>query len=137
MSSIASSVKSSVSSASSSTCNEEPEEIPNSLRQFIVLLVARIVEPIAYVMPFVFVNQSQSLFLHSRIAYLVHKKVPLVIEHLEPDVPKENIGAYSGAIESLFALFQFLTSYQWGKLSDHPSVGRKVCCFKSCLSASS
>lgn len=49
-----------------------------------------------------------------------------MIEYLEPNVPKEKIGAYSGAIESLFALFQFLTSYHWGKLSDNPSIGRKV-----------
>lgn len=31
-------------------------------RNFLALLVCRIAEPIAYVLPFVFVNQSQSLY---------------------------------------------------------------------------
>jgi MFS family permease len=60
-------------------------------------------EPIAYTVIFPFVNSQ--------------------VEFLLPNVPKPKIGAYSGVIEALFALSQFLSFYFWGSLSDR--IGRK------------
>lgn len=63
----AASLKSNRSSSSSSSQTQPPQsepepEVQHSLRQFLVLLLARLVEPIAYVIPFVFINQSELFF---------------------------------------------------------------------------
>lgn len=71
--------------------------------QLFVTLAARIIEPISFTILFPFVNP--------------------MIESLLPSVPPSSIGAYSGALESLFSISSFLCMYQWGKLSDR--VGRK------------
>lgn len=44
-------------------------------------------------------------------------------EYLLPDTDKADIGKYSGAIESAFAIGSFLCAYQWGRLSDR--IGRR------------
>lgn len=47
-----------------------------------------------------------------------------MMEHVLPaDVPRSQIGKYSGFVESVFSLASFLCMYQWGKLSD--TRGRK------------
>lgn len=71
--------------------------------QLFVTLAARIIEPISFTILFPFVNP--------------------MIESLLPSVPASSIGAYSGALESLFSISSFLCMYQWGRLSDR--VGRK------------
>ncbi|WWD21802.1 hypothetical protein CI109_106290 [Kwoniella shandongensis] len=74
-----------------------------SKKQLTVLLTARIVEPIGYTILLPFVNN--------------------IMEDLLPNVPKEDIGKYSGAIESVWALCSIMFVYRWGKLSDR--IGRK------------
>ncbi|KAK0522764.1 hypothetical protein OC834_006150 [Tilletia horrida] len=62
----------------------------------------RITEPVSYTVLFPFVNN----FLHRNL----------------PHVPKTELG-YAGIVESVFAFVQFITIFQWGRLSDR--VGRK------------
>ena len=45
------------------------------------------------------------------------------MEELKVTDDPSNIGLYSGSVDSIFALAQLFTTYQWGKLSDR--IGRR------------
>ncbi|KAK0551528.1 hypothetical protein OC846_003243 [Tilletia horrida] len=76
---------------------------PLPVVQLAVICLMRLTEPVSYTVLFPFINNQ----LHRNL----------------PDVPKEKLGYYAGIVESCFAFVQFLTIFQWGRLSD--KVGRK------------
>jgi MFS family permease len=85
-------------------------QLPPTLRrrapfrsQLAIIMMARLIEPMSITQLFPYINS--------------------MCEHLLPGTPKSNIGRYSGAAESAFAIGSFCFMYQWGKLSDR--IGRK------------
>lgn len=78
------------------------DEIPKS--QVLFLCFIRLFEPIAFFAIFPFVNQ---------------------MIYDTGEVAKTDVGFYSGLIESVFSLTQVIVMIPWGKLADHPRVGRK------------
>lgn len=81
--------------------NSQPTPLP--VVQLAVICLMRITEPISYTVLFPFINN----YLHRNL----------------PDIPKTELGYYAGVVESVFAFVQFLTIFQWGRLSDR--IGRK------------
>lgn len=77
-------------------------EKPLPKRQIMLLCYARLVEPIAFFSIFPFINQ--------------------MIER-NSDLPKADVGFYTGLIESLFSLTQMMVMIFWGRASDR--LGRK------------
>lgn len=71
--------------------------------QLVTLMFIRTVEPLSICQLFAYVNP--------------------MCEYLLPGTDKADIGKYSGAIESAFAIGSFLAAYQWGRLSDR--IGRR------------
>lgn len=78
------------------------DEIPRA--QVLLLCFVRLFEPIAFFAIFPFVNQ---------------------MIYDTGEVPDTDVGFYSGLIESIFSLTQVLVMIPWGRLADHPRVGRK------------
>ncbi|KAL7424049.1 hypothetical protein Q5752_001634 [Cryptotrichosporon argae] len=78
-------------------------QTPLPTSQIAVLMGIRLAEPIAYTVIFPFINQ--------------------MVEELGVTDNPDRIGYYSGIIESVFALVQFLTVFHWARLSDR--IGRK------------
>lgn len=81
---------------------ESADEIPKT--QVLLLCFVRLFEPIAFFAIFPFVNQ-------------------MIFDTGE--VPESDVGFYSGLIESIFSLTQVIVMIPWGRLADHPRVGRK------------
>lgn len=87
----------------SSTATEVKEnEIPAA--QIFYLCCTRLIDPIAFFGIFPFVNQ-------------------MIFDTKE--VPEEDVGFYSGLIESVFSIVAMFATVPWGKLADDPRVGRK------------
>ncbi|ETN39537.1 uncharacterized protein HMPREF1541_05763 [Cyphellophora europaea CBS 101466] len=84
------------------TDEHEVDQIPKV--QIFFLCCARLFEPIAFFSIFPFVNQ-------------------MIFDTGE--VKETAVGFYSGLIESIFSITQMLVMIPWGKLADHPRVGRK------------
>lgn len=85
----------------------EDDDKPLPPFQMFLLCCARVVEPIAYFCIFPFVNQ---------------------MIRDTGDIDEEDVGFYSGLIESLFSLTQMLVMVLWGRAADR--LGRKpVLCF--------
>lgn len=80
----------------------EDEDAPLPRAQIFLLCYTRVVEPIAFFSIFPYINS--------------------MIEHVG-DVEKEDVGFYSGLIESLFSFTQMCVMIFWGKASDR--YGRK------------
>lgn len=76
---------------------------PLNMLQLLTLCAVRIVEPIAFTQIFPYVNDMMASF------------------RLTADPSK--IGFYSGSVESIFAVAQLFSIYQWARLSDR--IGRK------------
>ncbi|KAG7562278.1 hypothetical protein FFLO_02266 [Filobasidium floriforme] len=72
-------------------------------KQLFTLMFIRTVEPLSICQLFAYVNP--------------------MTEYLLPSTDKADIGRYSGAIESAFAIGSFLFAFQWGRLSDR--IGRR------------
>ncbi|THY69482.1 MFS general substrate transporter [Aureobasidium pullulans] len=81
---------------------DEDEDKPLPIGQIILLCYARLVEPIAFFSIFPFINQ-------------------MILE--VGGVKEEDVGFYSGLIESLFSLTQMIFMISWGRASDR--YGRK------------
>lgn len=75
----------------------EDEEAPLPKLQIFLLCYARLVEPIAFFSIFPFVPQ------------MIHEV---------GDIPSDQVGYYTGLIESLFSITQMLLMISWGKASD-------------------
>ncbi|KAG2360854.1 major facilitator superfamily domain-containing protein [Suillus spraguei] len=86
---------------------EKPKSTPLPKGQLAALCIVRLVEPIAFTQIFPYVNEFMSDL------------------HLTDDPSK--IGFYSGLVESVFAISQLCSIYQWAKLSD--VVGRRPVVF--------
>ncbi|KAG2360853.1 major facilitator superfamily domain-containing protein [Suillus spraguei] len=86
---------------------EKPKSTPLPKAQLTALCIVRLVEPIAFTQIFPYVNEFMSDL------------------HLTDDPSK--IGFYSGLVESVFAISQLCSIYQWAKLSD--VVGRRPVVF--------
>ncbi|KAG1736727.1 major facilitator superfamily domain-containing protein [Suillus lakei] len=86
---------------------EKPKPTPLPKGQLAALCVVRLVEPIAFTQLFPYVNEFMSDL------------------HLTDDPSK--IGFYSGLVESLFAISQLCSIYQWAKISD--IIGRRPVIF--------
>ncbi|KAG8943142.1 hypothetical protein FRC03_002645 [Tulasnella sp. 419] len=71
--------------------------------QLAIICISRLAEPIAYTQIFPYINQ--------------------MVEELHVTDKPSEIGFYSGLVDSLFAIAQLFTIYQWGRLSDR--IGRK------------
>ncbi|RYP60721.1 hypothetical protein DL771_010409 [Monosporascus sp. 5C6A] len=84
------------------TKQAEEEDKPLPKRQIFLLCYARLVEPIAFFSIFPYINQ-------------------MVQENGQ--LPKADVGFYSGLIESLFSLTQMIVMMFWGRAADR--VGRK------------
>lgn len=82
--------------------DQAADQIPKA--QVFFLCFARLYEPIAFFAIFPFINQ-------------------MIYDTAE--VPKTDVGFYSGLIESIFSLTQVMVMIPWGRLADHPRVGRK------------
>lgn len=78
------------------------DQIPKA--QILLLCFTRLFEPIAFFAIFPFVNQ---------------------MIYDTGEVAETDVGFYSGLIESVFSLTQVIVMIPWGKLADHPKVGRK------------
>ena len=90
-----------------SNLQKDDHDKPLPRLQIFLLCYARLVEPVAYFCIFPFVNQ--------------------MIKDTG-DIKEEDVGFYSGLIESLFSLTQMLVMIFWGRASDR--FGRKpVLCF--------
>ncbi|KAJ4369708.1 hypothetical protein N0V83_005471 [Neocucurbitaria cava] len=76
---------------------DEEEDIPLPKTQIFLLCLTRVVEPIAFFSIFPYIN--------------------FMIENVG-DIPKEDVGFYSGLIESLFSATQMCVMIFWGKASD-------------------
>ena len=85
----------------STTVTDGQDRLPAG--QILCLCYARLLEPVAFFSIFPFINQMISEF----------------------GIPEENVGFYSGLVESLFSLTQMVFMIGWGRLADHPRVGRK------------
>jgi MFS family permease len=79
------------------------DDTPLPLFQVFCLCYVRLFEPIAVFSIFPFINQMISEF----------------------NIPDADVGFYSGLIESLFSLTQMMFMIGWGRLADHPRIGRK------------
>ncbi|KAG2062688.1 MFS general substrate transporter, partial [Suillus decipiens] len=86
---------------------EKPKPTPLPKAQLTALCIVRLVEPIAFTQIFPYVNEFMSDL------------------HLTDDPSK--IGFYSGLVESVFAISQLCSIYQWAKISD--VVGRRPVVF--------
>jgi hypothetical protein len=75
--------------------NEAEEGIPGSRSQIFLLCYTAVVEPIAFFGIFPYIN-----FMIEKVG----------------DVPKEEVGFYSGLIESLFSATQMCVLILWGKV---------------------
>ncbi|KAI5238575.1 MFS general substrate transporter [Aureobasidium subglaciale] len=82
--------------------NDEDEDKPFPVGQIILLCYGRLVEPIAFFSIFPFINQ-------------------MIFE--VGGVKEEDVGFYSGLIESLFSLTQMIFMISWGRAADR--YGRK------------
>jgi hypothetical protein len=82
-------------SASDDEEEDEEEDVPLPLTQIFLLCYSRLVEPITFFSIFPFINQ---------MIYNIG------------DVKKEDVGFYSGLIESLFSLVQMCVMVPWGKV---------------------
>ncbi|CAH7667154.1 major facilitator superfamily domain-containing protein [Phakopsora pachyrhizi] len=71
--------------------------------QLLILCIIRLCEPISFT--------------------VIFPMVAFMISEAEPRLSEKQIGFYSGSIESIFSLSQFLTIILWGKLSDR--IGRR------------
>ncbi|KAE8224649.1 hypothetical protein CF319_g2494 [Tilletia indica] len=85
-----------------SRIEDEVKATPLPVVQLAVICLMRLTEPVSYTVLFPFINN------------LLHRNLP--------DIPKTELG-YAGIVESVFAFVQFLTIFQWGRLSD--KIGRK------------
>lgn len=83
----------------------EPTEDQIPKAQVFLLCFARLYEPIAFFAIFPFINQ--------------------MIYDTGEVREKTRVGLYSGLIESIFSLTQVVVMIPWGKLADHPRIGRK------------
>ncbi|KAJ8592806.1 MFS general substrate transporter [Rhizopogon salebrosus TDB-379] len=90
---------------------EKPKPTPLPKAQLAALCTVRLADPIAFTQLFPYVNE----FMNDL--------------HLTDDPSK--IGFYSGLIESLFAISQLCSIYQWAKLSD--VIGRRPVVFMGIL----
>ncbi|KAK6008055.1 hypothetical protein QM012_004869 [Aureobasidium pullulans] len=81
---------------------DEDEDKPLPMKQIMLLCYARLIEPIAFFSIFPFINQ--------------------MIQEVG-GVEEEDVGFYSGLIESLFSLTQMIFMISWGRASDQ--FGRK------------
>lgn len=81
---------------------DSDDQIPTA--QVFFLCFARLFEPIAFFSIFPFVNQ-------------------MVFD--TDEVVETDVGFYTGLIESIFSLVQMCFMIPWGRLADHPRVGRK------------
>ncbi|KAG1819574.1 major facilitator superfamily domain-containing protein [Suillus subaureus] len=86
---------------------EKPKSTPLPKGQLAALCIVRLVEPIAFTQLFPYVNEFMSDL------------------HLTDDPSK--IGFYSGLVESVFAMSQLCSIYQWAKISD--AIGRRPVIF--------
>ena len=84
------------------TLSRRDDDRPLPVLQILLLCYARMVEPIAYFSIFPFINQ---------------------MVQVNGDIPKSDVGFYSGLIESLFSLTQMLVMIFWGRAADR--LGRK------------
>ena len=84
--------------------NDESKEDEFPKGQILLLCYASIFEPIAFFSIFPFVNQ---------------------MIYNTGEVAESDVGFYSGLIESLFSLVQMVFMVPWGRLADHPRIGRK------------
>ena len=90
-------------SDSSEHNNAKDGDVPLPMGQILALCYARLFEPVAFFSIFPFINQMIRDF----------------------DIRDEDVGFYSGLVESLFSLTQMCFMIGWGKLADHPRIGRK------------
>ncbi|WVO13940.1 hypothetical protein L204_101565 [Cryptococcus depauperatus] len=81
----------------------EAGNTPLPVAQITVLMAIRLAEPISYTVIFPFINQ--------------------MVEELGVTDSHDQIGFYSGLVESVFAFAEFFAVYYWAKLSD--KIGRK------------
>ncbi|KIO23393.1 hypothetical protein M407DRAFT_214653 [Tulasnella calospora MUT 4182] len=79
------------------------QRTPLPVAQLAILCLVRLAEPIAYTQIFPYVNA--------------------MIEELHVAGNQADIGFYSGLVDSLFAVAQLFTIFQWGRLSDR--IGRR------------
>ncbi|KAG9049173.1 hypothetical protein FS837_010992 [Tulasnella sp. UAMH 9824] len=79
------------------------ERTPLPVFQLAVLCLVRLAEPIAYTQIFPYVNA--------------------MVEELHVTDNAADVGFYSGLVDSLFAVAQLFTIFQWGRLSDR--IGRR------------
>lgn len=89
------------------------EEKPLPIFQILVLSFARLIEPIAFFSIFPYVNQ---------------------MAQQNGNLAEEDVGFYSGLIESLFSLTQAVVMILWGRLADR--IGRKPVLVTSLLGMS-
>ncbi|WRT63301.1 uncharacterized protein IL334_000206 [Kwoniella shivajii] len=102
------------SESSESTVTKKPTKItPLPKVQLFIACFVRVTEPIAFMACFPFINQ-------------------MILELGIVDDPKKT-GFYAGLIESVFAVAELLTVFQWGKASDH--WGRKPVLLIGCAGA--
>ncbi|KAK4685574.1 hypothetical protein P7C73_g4573, partial [Tremellales sp. Uapishka_1] len=78
-------------------------QTPLPLTQIAIIMAIRLAEPVHYTVIFPFINQ--------------------MVEELKVTDNPDRIGFYSGLVESIFSLVQFLTVYHWAKVSDR--IGRR------------
>ncbi|PAV20345.1 MFS general substrate transporter [Pyrrhoderma noxium] len=84
--------------------SEKPKRrTPLPLLQLFILCTTRLSEPIAYTQIFPYINE--------------------MVEHMKVTDKRQEIGYYSGIVDSIFAVCQLFTILQWGRLSDR--IGRK------------
>lgn len=81
---------------------EEEEEKPMPYGQILWLCYASLAEPVAYFAIFPFINE---------------------MIHINGSLPEENVGFWSGMIESLFSLVQMVLMIFYGRMADR--LGRK------------
>ncbi|KAI0535154.1 major facilitator superfamily transporter [Xylaria digitata] len=103
-------LSSSPTSHSHSTAIAEESSKPLPKKQILLLCYARLIEPVAFFSIFPYINQ-------------------MVQEN--GNLAEEDMGFYSGLIESLFSLTQMLVMVLWGKAADR--VGRKPVLVSSLL----
>ncbi|KAI1171077.1 major facilitator superfamily transporter [Nemania sp. FL0916] len=89
---------------------EADEDIPLPKRQIFFLCVARLIEPIAFFSIFPYINK-------------------MVLDN--GDIEEQDMGFYSGLIESLFSLTQMVVMVGWGRAADR--IGRKPVLVSSLL----
>lgn len=100
------------SASSSTTAVNQPEkekpigwdDLPKK-SQLVLLVLARLSEP---------------LTMTSIQAYMFY-----MLKSFSPSAPSSKISAQAGYLAGAFTFAQFLTAVLWGRLADHPRVGRK------------